>query len=136
MPIYKRCSRCGKRILVGTTCDCIKQRYKEYDRFCRDQESKSFYGSREWQQARSEALDLDSGIDVYVWVTEGKILLADTVHHIVPLKDDRDKRLDVNNLISLNHDTHSMIEQMYRNDKAGMIEKLKKMLLQYRKEKR
>ena len=81
---------------------------------------------------RSAAIEADGGIDVYLFMTEGKIEAADTVHHIVPLQDDWQKRIDISNLISLSHDTHSMIEQMYKKDKAGMEKKLQKMLLEYR----
>lgn len=132
MPIYKRCSRCGKRIPSGSTCQCIKARHKEYDRYSRDRKSKRYYSSEEWKTSRSAALNKDEGIDVYVFMTEGRILAADTVHHIVSLKDDWDKRNDITNLMSLNHDTHSMIEQLYKKDKAGMERKLKAMLQEYR----
>lgn len=132
MPIYKRCSRCGKRIASGTICECAKKRYKEYDRHYRDKTSKDFYNSAEWLKARGHVLELDEGIDVYIYMTTGEILLADTVHHIMPLKDDWSKRLDEENLMSLNHDTHSMIEKKYKDNKEKMIEILQEMLLKYR----
>ena len=47
-------------------------------------------------------------------MTEGVILAADTVHHIIPLKEAWDKRCDKQNLMPLHHDTHSKIEQMYK----------------------
>lgn len=65
-------------------------------------------------------------------MTTGEILPADTAHHIIPLKDDWNKRCDINNLMSLNHDTHSMIEQMYKKDKPGMQKQLQEMLQAYR----
>lgn len=132
MPIYKRCGRCGKRILSGNTCLCAKSRHKEYDRYSRDKRSKQYYGSKEWELVRAAGLEADAGIDVYVFMTIGQVLIADTVHHIIPLKDDWTKRNDINNLMSLNHDTHSIIEQMYRKDKDGTQKILKKMLQEYR----
>lgn len=132
MPIYKRCSRCGKRIQSGSICKCAKARHKEYDKFSRDKKSKQYYRSREWIASRESALDKDEGMDVYVFMTEGRILAADTVHHIIPLRDGWDKRNDIDNLMSLNHDTHSMIEQLYKKDKAGMEKKLAAMLQKYR----
>ena len=86
--IYKRCSRCGKRIPSGSRCDCGKLRHKEYDKYKRDQKSKKYYDSGEWEQIRSEVLEIDGGIDVYLFMTEGRVELADTVHHIIPLRDD------------------------------------------------
>lgn len=132
MPIYKRCSRCGKRIQSGQKCPCLKERHREYDRYSRDKKTKDFYGSREWERARDAALEADGGIDVYLYMTTGEILLADTVHHIVPLKDDWSRRVDISNLMSLNHDTHSMIEQMYRKDKRKAIQNLKEILREFR----
>lgn len=132
MPIYKRCSRCGKRIPSGSTCPCVKQRHREYDRYSRDRRSRSFYNSKEWETGRATALEADGGIDVYLFMTEGIIAAADMVHHIIPLKDDWNKRIDIDNMMSLSRDTHSMIEQMYKKNKDEMIRKLQEMLKEYR----
>lgn len=132
MAIYKRCSRCGKRIPSGSRCPCQKERNRAYDRAGRDKKSKGFYDSREWERARDAALETDGGIDVYTYMTTGEIRMADTAHHIVPLKDDWEHRADVGNLMSLYHDTHSEIEQMYRKNKREMIAKLKEMLRKFR----
>ena len=71
-----------------------------------------FYNSAEWSRVRQRVLDLDK-IDVYLYMTQGRVVPADTVHHIVPLKSDWNKRLDINNLMSLHHDTHSTLEREY-----------------------
>lgn len=135
MPIYKRCSRCGRRLLSGSTCPCIKERHKEYDRYSRDRKSQQYYHSKEWMMVREAVLDMDGGIDVYLYMKEGKAVLADTVHHIVPLKDDWNKRNDMDNLISLSADTHSLIERMYQKNKNEMERELQEMLRVYRKTK-
>lgn len=132
MPLYKRCSRCGKRIPSGTKCACIKERHKEYDKYSRDNKSKQYYRSNEWRASRAVALELDQGIDVYLFMTEGIVKIADTVHHIAPLRDNWESRNDINNLMSLHHDTHSTIEKMYKKDRTGTEKLLKKMLLEYR----
>lgn len=80
-------------------------------------------------------MQLDERIDVYVYMTQGIVIRADTVHHIVPLKENWNLRSNEDNLISLNHDTHSMIEQQYRKNKNEMQEALKAMVQQYRSEK-
>lgn len=120
----------------GTTCSCIKSRHKEYDRSSRDQKAKAFYTGSEWNHMREKVLQMDERLDVYLYMTRGEIVLADTVHHIIPLRDDWSKRLETGNLMSLSHDTHSMIEQLYKSDKAGTEELLKEMLRLYRKRKR
>lgn len=132
MPIYKRCSRCGKRIPSGSKCECLKERHKEYDRYSRDKQSDAFYHSREWLRTRDEALRLDKGFDIYIYMTTGEIVIADTVHHIDQLADNWNRRCDIDNLVSLHHDTHSMIEQMYKKDKQGTMKMLYEMLGRYR----
>lgn len=77
-------------------------------------------------------MKLDGGIDVYVYMTTGEILLADTVHHIIPLRDDKTLKTDVGNLMSLHHTTHSMIERLYRSDKRKVEKELSDMLREYR----
>lgn len=132
MPIYKRCSRCGKRVPEGSKCLCSKQRHQIYDKYYRDKRSKEYYNGSEWKDARAAALEADEGIDVFVFMTTGEVIAADTVHHIVPLKEDWDKRNSIDNLMSVRHDTHSIIEKEYKKDKRGMQKKLRKMLMEYR----
>ncbi|MDF2857678.1 MAG: hypothetical protein K0Q87_3529, partial [Neobacillus sp.] len=104
---------------------------KEYDKFSRDTTSTKFYHGKQWKLTRDTILDLDK-LDVYVYMTTGEILIADTVHHIIPLKDEWDRRYDIDNLMSLSHNTHSMIESMYKVDKNGTIKTLTEMLRRYR----
>lgn len=135
MAMYKRCGRCGKRIQSGSRCSCLKKRYKEYDRFSRDKKSYDFYHSAEWIRLQPQILEMDEGIDVYLFMTKGEIVIADTVHHIEPLRDNWKRRLDPSNLMSLHHDTHSMIEQKYKKNKPAMQEELARLLCAYRSEK-
>ena len=97
-------------------CPCQKIRRSEsnrlYDKHQRDRRSTAFYNSAEWARVRQRVLDLDK-IDVYLYMTQGRVVPADTVHHIIPLKEDWSKRLDINNLMSLHHDTHSALEREY-----------------------
>lgn len=77
-------------------------------------------------------MNTDQGIDVYLFVTKGEIKQADTVHHIIPLKENWEKRCDITNLISLHHDTHSLIEQMYKKNKQRIQRELAEILKKYR----
>ena len=65
-----------------------RERHKEYDAHCRNQTAKAFYNSSEWKAARARALARDTGIDIYLYITEGKVVPADTVHHIIELMED------------------------------------------------
>lgn len=114
--IYKICTSCGRKIPEGSACPCRKIRKAEgnrlYDKHQRDRRSTTFYNSAEWERTRQHVLNMDK-YDVYLYMTQGKVVPADTVHHITPLRDDWSKRLDVSNLMSLHHDTHSTIEREY-----------------------
>lgn len=137
--LYKICSRCGRRIPSGSPCPCQKIRKAEsdrqYDRHQRDQKSTDFYRSGVWLLTREHVLNTDGHLDVYAYMTTGKILIADTVHHIIPLREDWSRRLDTDNLMSLHHDTHSMIEREYsRLGTKVMASKLQKMLADFRAE--
>lgn len=136
MPIYKRCSRCNNRILAGTICPCMKDRnkdrHREYDRFNRDKKSKAFYNSADWRRVKDYVLGIDE-IDVYTYMTKGVIIAADTVHHIIPVRDDWSRRLETANLISIHSSTHSKIEQQYKKDKPKMEKILSEMVQEFRK---
>lgn len=138
MPIYYRCSCCNKRIESGKRCECLKKRIKknntDYDRFKRDRRSDAFYHSQEWINARAEALRTDSEIDVYIYMTTGEIVIADMVHHIEPLKECWERRVDIANLMSLNSATHSKIEKLYKENEEEIKKYLKEILIRYRGE--
>jgi len=77
-----------------------KDYHKHYDQTKRDQRAKIFYNSDAWLAVREEALIRD----IYLCqecLRRKKITPADMVHHIVPLRDDWDKGLDLDNLESL-----------------------------------
>lgn len=111
--IYKRCSRCGKRLEVGQTCECVKQRHKEYDRLARDKEAAKFYSSASWKRMRQYILDKYDSIDVYAYILYGQIEKADTVHHIVEMRDDKSQALMEQNLIPVSSSTHNIIHASY-----------------------
>ena len=111
--IYKRCSRCGKRIESGKTCECSKQRHKEYDKYSRNQDAKAFYNSKEWLRMRQYILDKYDNIDVYAYIRYGQIEKADTVHHIWELSEDKSQALSEKNLIPVSSATHNLIHSEY-----------------------
>lgn len=111
--IYKRCSRCGKRLEVGQTCECVKQRHKEYDRCSRDKDAAKFYSSASWKRMRQYILDKYDGLDLYAYVVFGQIEKADTVHHIIEMRDDKSQALMEQNLIPVSSSTHNIIHASY-----------------------
>ena len=135
MPIYKRCSRCGKRLPSGTKCECIKKRHKEYDKYTRDKVAEDFYHSKDWELARDDAISFYTGIDIYSYYVLGAIEYGTTVHHIVPLKDDWSKRADRHNLIYLTDSNHQLMHKAMREGRyKETIELLNKLANKYEQE--
>ncbi len=144
MALMKYCNRTGCNRLVpqgvkycathtvGKTAE-NRQRHKEYDAHCRNQTAKDFYNSAAWKVARMRALARDTNLDIYLYIMEGRIVPADTVHHIVELMEDYSRRCDMDNLISISEATHSMISRAYKDaaKKATMQQTLRECMKKY-----
>ena len=146
MALLKYCNRngCNKLVPQGVRyCKAHtvnktaenRERHKEYDAHCRNQTAKAFYNSSEWKATRARVLARDTGIDIYLYITEGRVVPADTVHHIVELMEDYSKRCDLDNLISISEATHSMISKAYKDEikKAQMQQTLRECVSEYKK---
>lgn len=126
--IYHRCSRCGKRVETGKKCDCVNRiRHREYDRASRDKEAKKFYHSRAWVMLRQKVMNDCDGIDLFELYVYNRVRHADTVHHIVPIEDDKSKGLDEMNLIPVSSSNHNVIHAEY--DKGGQYKENMQRLL-------
>lgn len=119
MALLKYCNRngCNKLVPQGVRYCKVhtvnktaenRERHKEYDAHCRNQTAKAFYNSSEWKATRARVLARDTGIDIYLYITEGRVAPADTVHHIVELMEDYSKRCDLQK-IKFTPDKKSMI---------------------------
>lgn len=83
----------------------------------------AFYNSTDWEILREKVLERDKGKCQFFlgkW-NDGKhfpktinIINADTVHHIIPIKERPDLALDINNCISLSFEAHEIIEDRHR----------------------
>lgn len=146
MALLKYCNRsgCNKLVPYGVkyciahTMDTTaenRERHREYDMHCRNQKAKAFYNSSEWRTVRERVLARDAGIDIYLYITEGRVFPADTVHHIVELSEDYSMRLDMNNLISISEATHSMVSKVYKDaiKKVAMQQTLRECIQEYKR---
>ena len=131
MAIYKRCDRCGALIPPASVCKCRQRfQYHEYDMMRRDKGRKAFYNSTEWKWMRDKVMTRDEGVDWYTMEAEGKLEAATMVHHIEPLAENWERRLDPTNLISLSSAAHNAIHAAYdssEEEKAETQRKLKKI---------
>lgn len=146
MAFMKYCNRNGCNQLISqgeryctahriTKTEENKERHKAYDTCSRNQKAKVFYNSAEWKVARARTLTRDTNIDIYLYITQGIIVPADTIHHIVELMEDYSKRCDIDNLISLSEQTHSMISRAYKDktQRVQMQQTLRECITQYQK---
>ncbi|WP_250636649.1 HNH endonuclease [Desulfotruncus alcoholivorax] len=80
-----------------------REEYKKYSRFKRDEFSKRFYNSPQWQRLRKQKLAINLLCEHCE--REGKVTPATVVDHIVPIKEGG-AALDINNLQSLRRSCH------------------------------
>ena len=82
-----------------------------------------FYNSTDWDELREKVLKRDRGKcqfflgkwnDEIHFPDKIKIIDANTVHHIIPIKERPDLALDINNCISLSFEAHEIIEDRHK----------------------
>ena len=135
--------RCGKVIpSVMPRCNECQERYnrdksvrnKEYDTNKRNKKSEVFYNSSEWITLREIILNKYNHIDLYDYYINKKITYANTVHHIIELSEDWNRRLDPFNMFPLGESNHNKIHGMYKRDKKGTQKILLELLDRWKKE--
>lgn len=88
------------------------------------EEQKKFYLSRTWANKREEIRERDGYICKLCHYKDGGITTIEgrnnITHHIVPLKEDKSKALNSDNLLTMCHSCHDEVEEYYR------IKRLKK----------
>ena len=152
MTLMKVCSYTGCKALVSYGIQyCTnhldiaeqerKERYRDYKAKRTDKREEAFYCSKEWEQVRELAKSKTNYIDVYQYYVGdvGKIVTGDVVHHVVEIKDidGWELRLDINNLIYLTYESHSIIHAAYNRsarDKMAMQKLLLELMERYVKE--
>ncbi|GEP65780.1 hypothetical protein CBE01nite_35480 [Clostridium beijerinckii] len=133
--ICKRCSRCGKRIQTGSKCNCSQKRYKEYDKDKINSKEKKFYSSDQWNKIKDKAKELYEYIDIYSYYVSNKLEYGQTVHHIVPIKREWEKRFALDNLIYLTESNHRVIHNRMENGEYNeVINELNELVARFKKE--
>lgn len=113
------------------------ERQKNYDkniRHKRDKKYADFYRSTAWLTTRDYILSLYNGIDLYAYYVDKELKHANTVHHIIELKDNWNRRLDITNLFPMSNDTHIKIHKLYEKDKKGTQALLLDLLNRWKRE--
>lgn len=118
---------CEKHAVIAEQKE--SQRQKRYDssvRLTRDKQYHEFYLSSGWKLTKQKINSHYHGMCLWAWA-QGRIEHADEVHHIVPLKDDWDRRYELSNLIPIAHSVHMKVEAAYR---SGHKEEMQKILFE------
>ena len=89
-------------------------------------ENQRFYNSKEWKTIRNLVVERDQGMDVWEYLTTGRIVYPDRVdvHHIQELNEAPELRCDMSNLITVSHDNHRLIDALYRRGDKKKIQKI------------
>lgn len=137
--IYKRCSKCGRRVPTGKKCECLKKieqaRQKYYDKNQRDKRVTAFYNSKEWHTLQKMAVEKFNGLDVLQLYQDHKITPGRIVHHIIPIKEDWSRRLDIHNLILLTDESHYAVHQRMDKGDKSVRKELMQLVLRWEREK-
>lgn len=88
-------------------------RLKDYDEIQRQR----FYSSKEWIKLRDVIRLHYFGIDIVEYYSTGRIVSGKVVHHILPIKDYWNQRLNKNNLIYLTEENHQRIHSRIEESK-------------------
>jgi hypothetical protein len=123
------CGRCGRVIRQGERCKCEADRQREYDRDNRNRESASFYHSKSWKLLQQAVASRAGYTDEYLRYYKGRIQQGRIAHHIAPVDERPDLRLDGRNIIYVSDKTHQMIHAEYGK---GEREKREMMMRLYR----
>lgn len=111
--IYKRCPRCRKRIPTGTSCPDCKREYRA------PEGTAKLYHTQRWRDLRDAVMARYDGLDQWALRRHGKIVYAETVHHITPTSEDGSLFFVMSNLIPVSRASHDEIHALYKTDKAG-----------------
>ncbi|MFG3610987.1 HNH endonuclease signature motif containing protein [Rummeliibacillus stabekisii] len=131
MPVKKVCLKNGCRTLIDyrkTYCDKHRQyKNREYNKQIRnssefDRKVAKFYQSTEYRNMRQRKMIEVNGL-CKVCIKLGHINSAKICHHIVPVREDFDKRLDNENCIMICNDCHEKLHDR-TNDKTLTIDEL------------
>lgn len=97
----------------------------------KNREDKRIYKTYEWQRKRKNILNKFNHICLWSFFTEGKIVVANNVHHIIEITEDNTKAFDDENLIPVCEDAHKIIHELYKTDKFKTQEMLRKFIKKY-----
>lgn len=144
MPVYRKCTQCGIKVLDGTLCNCEvqnrKNNYKQY-KYKRlqdddEKERQKFYSSDTWLSLSDNIKKNFFGLCVTCW-HKGITKENEFTHHIETMKERFDLRLHEDNLIPVCDSCHKKIHKLMEKsnqDKVKIQEALKDLIKEFYRE--
>lgn len=124
--IMRICPRCSAKYEYGKSCPnrcseiAKKDSVKMYDMYQR--KNRELYSSKEWVRLTGQCKDRFNGIDVYQLYKYGKYTAGKLSHHIEEVEHNKDRELDIDNLIYLSNESHNEIHTIYNKSEQDKKE--------------
>lgn len=89
-------------------------------------QNQKFYNSTEWRRVRDLVVERDGYMDMWEYLTTGRIVYPARVdvHHIAELDEDPERKLDPSNLITVSRDNHRSIDKLYHRGNKEKIQEI------------
>lgn len=122
------CPICGRVHDRNYICEAKKNRQQERSEGNSKRIDAKIYNSNKWKKLRDNILQEYNNIDLFSYYVEGRIVVADCIHHIVECLDNEDMAYDWDNLIPLCNYTHRKIVHRVYNINIEIKKQLQDML--------
>lgn len=110
--LKKLCPDC-QRVIDAKDRRC-PQCQERYNKAHNTDSDRQIYRTKQWKKLSELCKQKFSGLDIYAYFVDGKIVAGKVSHHVVPVKDDKTRIYDLSNLIYLSSDSHAVVESLYR----------------------
>lgn len=109
-------------------CEAKKKRQQERSKENSKRVDTKIYNSNKWKRLRDNILEEYNNIDLFSYYVEGRVVVADCVHHIWECLEAEDMAYDWDNLMPLSLHTHRRIVHRVYNINTEVKKQLQQML--------
>lgn len=121
--ILRTCSRCGGLHPLGTKCYKNSRNYYQGD-----EEIRKFRNSTAWRKKSEEIRERDNYLCVVCLKHNAFVYKNLSVHHIIPVNESKELRLDDTNLITVCEHCHKLCEsgKISRTEQQAIVYEIMK----------
>lgn len=126
MALKTRCTKCKKSIPIGETyCDAHKPKKRDYKNFQKKMniktEEEGVLSARKWRSIREKVLIRDAGCCRLCLLQGFGEYRKLEVHHLRKRVDREDLIYDLDNLVTLCHKHHKMLENLPYDEQISIL---------------